>query len=117
MSQEPSWETHELTVVWRPERQYAATPKAGPVRRAFFTCNGIDAGVLTTDDVESLHFVGAGGEAGLLVKANALILQFAELSYPAKTSFNLVRGLLELEDGVSSTLVHGQLPQRPDERG
>ncbi|MFL6089406.1 MAG: hypothetical protein ACJ71Z_04610 [Aeromicrobium sp.] len=106
------WISRELRVVWEPPRRYAVSRERRPGYWAVFSRDGADAGILETDGVLSLTFEGRGGETDLGVKANSLIFTFAGFGYTSKTAFALVRGLLELEEGVTSVLVHGSLPRR-----
>jgi hypothetical protein len=112
MGYEPKWASHELKVVWEPEHRYlvGAEPRSG--YWAVFARDGAEAGILETDGVASLSFEGRGGETDISVFASGLIQQFAAFEYSVRTAFELTRGLVELEYGVTSRLVYGQLPRR-----
>lgn len=114
--QKPQWQSHEMKVVYSPPR-YAFSDERRPGMWATFSLDGAVAGVLEGDGVSTLTFEGRGGHTDLSVSANGLIMQFAAFGYSAQTAFALVKGLLELEvDGLTSTLVYGQLPRPREDR-
>lgn len=110
------WESRELKVVWEPEHRWTPSVEPRPGRWAVFSSEGKEAGVLETDDVAWVGFVGAGGETDLNVYASGLIQTFKNFDYSARTAFELTRGLVELEYGVTSKIVYGQLSRRDEER-